>query len=75
MSRQERTDRINKFDHIGICVTDFARSKDFYGKALRPLSISLMSEFSAAQSGKHAHAGFVLDPNGNNVEALCHGPE
>ena len=46
------------FDHIGICVTDFERSKDFYAKAIAHLSISLMSEISAAQSGAHAHAGF-----------------
>jgi catechol 2,3-dioxygenase-like lactoylglutathione lyase family enzyme len=49
------------FDHIGISVTDFSRSKDFYKKALTPLSIFLVLEISAAQSGKHAHAGFGKD--------------
>ena len=126
-------------DHIGISVMDFARSKAFYEKALAPLSISLMKELSAAQSGAHAHAGFgsdgkpffwiatgsrasgplhiafgaprrsdveafyraamdaggtdngspgprpqyhanyfgafVLDPDGNNIEAVCHNPK
>jgi catechol 2,3-dioxygenase-like lactoylglutathione lyase family enzyme len=126
-------------DHIGISVIDFARSKAFYEKALAPLSIALMKEVSAAQSGANAHAGFgsdgkpffwigtgmrtsgplhfafvaarrsgveefyraavaaggtdngspgprpqyhsnyfgafVLDPDGNNVEAVCHKPK
>src|ERR1700680_4311424 len=48
-------------DHIGISVMDFARSKAFYEKALATLSISLMKEVSAAQSGAHAHAGFGSD--------------
>lgn len=32
-------------DHIGINVTDSARSKAFYAKALEPLGISLVMEF------------------------------
>jgi catechol 2,3-dioxygenase-like lactoylglutathione lyase family enzyme len=126
-------------DHIGVNVMDFARSKAFYEKALAPLSIALLKEISAAQSGANAHAGFgsdgkpffwigtgirasgplhiafvtprrsdveafhraamaaggtdngspgprpqyhanyfgafVLDPDGNNVEAVCHNPQ
>ena len=48
-------------DHIGISVADFERSKAFYSKALAPLSIALMMEVSAAQSGASAHAGFGND--------------
>jgi catechol 2,3-dioxygenase-like lactoylglutathione lyase family enzyme len=48
-------------DHVGISVTDFERSKDFYLEALAPLSIVLLSEISAAQSGTHAYAGFGKD--------------
>jgi len=126
-------------DHIGISVADFERSKVFYTKSLAPLSIALMKDVSAAQTGASAHAGFgkdgkpffwigtgnhasghlhiafiaprrsdveafyraaidaggtdngspsprpqyhpsyfgafVLDPDGNNVEAVCHKPE
>ena len=117
----------------------FERSRVFYTKALAPLSIALVMEVSAAQSGAGAHAGFgkdgkpffwigtgarssgrvhiafvaprrfdveafyraamnaggtdhgspgprpqyhpsyfgafVLDPDGNNIEAVCHKPE
>jgi hypothetical protein len=32
-------------DHIGINVTDYARSKGFYEKALAPLGIKVMMEY------------------------------
>ena len=35
-------------DHIGINVTDSARSKEFYARALAPLGISLAMEFGSA---------------------------
>jgi catechol 2,3-dioxygenase-like lactoylglutathione lyase family enzyme len=121
-------------DHLGIAVTDYARSKLFYEKALAPLGVTLLMEFAeaAAAFGKpeaerpsffleaegepvrgrlhvafradsraqvdafHAAAleaggrdngapglrwyhpnygGYVLDPDGNNIEAVCHRPE
>ncbi len=121
-------------DHVGIEVSDLARSKAFYEGALEPLGIGLLMEFEGAAgfgketehgpkpffwigardrpavSGAHVafgartpelvdafhaaalaaggtdngapgprpiyHPGyygaFVLDPDGNNVEAVCH---
>ena len=41
-------------DHIGINVTDYARSKAFYEKALAPLGITLVMEYGKA-------AGFGRD--------------
>jgi catechol 2,3-dioxygenase-like lactoylglutathione lyase family enzyme len=126
-------------DHIGFPVSDYARSKAFYAKALAPLDYVLVmeigaehtqSEAPAAGFGKdgkpdfwiggegglrgvlhvaivakdraavdafhraamsagakdnggpglrpHYHknyyAAFVLDPDGHNVEAVCHAP-
>ncbi len=125
-------------DHIGYAVADINRSKRFYSAALAPLSITLIMEVTAEQTGKDAHMGFgangkpffwigtgpeqggpvhvaftastraqvdafyraamgaggrdngapgvrahyhpnyygafVLDPDGNNVEAVCHAP-
>ncbi len=46
------------FDHIGISVADFARSKGFYEAALKPLGLSLVMEISAEDTGADAHAGF-----------------
>ncbi len=46
------------FDHIGISVADFARSRAFYQAALKPLGLSLVMEVSAEETGADAHAGF-----------------
>lgn len=126
-------------DHVGFPVSDFARAKAFYLKALAPLDITLQMELTAAETGGSAHAGFgrdgkpffwigdggvpsqsthvafqtrsrtavdafyraaiaaggkdngapglrphyhanyygafVRDPDGNNIEAVCHAPE
>jgi catechol 2,3-dioxygenase-like lactoylglutathione lyase family enzyme len=124
-------------DHIGIGVSDFARAKAFYDKALAPLGIGVVMEVTAEQTGDHPAAGFgsqgkpyfwfgvgdvarahvaftakdrasvdafykaamaagaadngapglrphyhanyygafVLDPDGHNIEAVCHLPE
>ncbi len=120
-------------DHVGFAVADYQRSRAFYEKALSPLGLTLIKEFSGAaagfgRSGKpsffieahgepvrgrlhialsaetrsqvdafHAAAieaggidngapgvraiyhadyygGYVLDPDGNNIEAVCHKP-
>ena len=124
-------------DHIGLAVTDFAKSKDWYAKALAPIGYTVMMEFPAEQAGGQPAAGlgdvkpdlwlagggptqphthiafavksrslvdafykaalaaggrdngppgirahyhpnyygaFVLDPDGHNVEVVCHYP-
>lgn len=125
-------------DHVGVAISDFARSRAFYKAALAPLGIDLIVEFTAAETGAGAQAGFgtpgklffwigdgktppgavhiafsaagrptvdafhaaamavgardngapglrphyhadyygafVLDPDGNNIEAVCHKP-
>jgi len=122
-----------RIDHIGLDVTDFARSKAFYEQALEPLGLKILMEPVPGVSGFggdfpffwigqrdlgpttgahvaftakdramvdafHAaalaaggsdnggpgmrevyhpsyYAAFVLDPDGNNVEAVTHKPE
>ena len=119
-------------DHVGFTVSDYERSKAFYGRALAPLGITLLMEpapgvggfgrggkpffwldtrrpaasslhvafavdgrdavdsFHAAalEAGgidngapgvraiyhPHYYGAYVLDPDGNNVEAVSHGP-
>jgi catechol 2,3-dioxygenase-like lactoylglutathione lyase family enzyme len=117
-------------DHIGIEITDLARSKAFYTAALAPLSYELIMEWQTfagfgekkkpdfwigvgspdkkihvafraptrkivdafyaaaiAAGGKdngapgvrphyheHYYGAFVLDPDGHNIEAVCHEP-
>jgi len=48
-------------DHLGVTVADFARSRAFYKKALAPLSITLIKELSAADTGAQAHTGYGID--------------
>ena len=122
-------------DHVGINVSDYERSRDFYAKALAPLGYELLMEpipgiggFGSPEDRKpffwigtredanravHVafavdrhelvdafheaalaaggtdnggpgireiyhpgyYAAFVRDPDGNNIEAVCHRPE
>ena len=123
-------------DHVGFAVADYTRSRAFYEKALAPLGMTLLMEFSGAAAGfgrddggrpsffieaygepvrgrlhialraqdraevdafhaaaieaggtdngapgprpvYHAHyyGAYVLDPDGNNIEAVYHQPE
>jgi catechol 2,3-dioxygenase-like lactoylglutathione lyase family enzyme len=124
-------------DHIGLAVSDFTKSKEWYAKALAPIGYKVMMEFPAEQAGGQPAAGlgdtkpdlwlagggptqphthlafvvksraavdafykaalaaggrdngppgirahyhpnyygaFVLDPDGHNVEVVCHAP-
>jgi catechol 2,3-dioxygenase-like lactoylglutathione lyase family enzyme len=45
-------------DHVGISVANLEKSRTFYLAALRPLSLSLVMEVTAEQTGGAAHAGF-----------------
>jgi catechol 2,3-dioxygenase-like lactoylglutathione lyase family enzyme len=45
-------------DHIGMPVSDLARSTEFYLKALAPLGIAIVMEVSAEASGHGAAVGF-----------------
>ncbi|MGH6948358.1 MAG: VOC family protein [Kiloniellales bacterium] len=45
-------------DHVGFFVSDYARAKAFYEKALAPLGYGLVMEVTAEQTGGEVHAGF-----------------
>ena len=45
-------------DHLGLAVRDVERAKAFYVKALEPLSIGIIIELTAVQTGGDAHVGF-----------------
>ena len=46
-------------DHVGFSVSDYARSKAFYERALAPLGYGLIMEATAEQTGSgHPAAGF-----------------
>ena len=127
-------------DHVGLAVSGYERSREFYRSVLAPLGGELVMEVTAEQTGDSSHAGFgmhgrptfwigtsqnahsgsvhvaftapdrdavrafhrlaleagatdngapglrphyhehyygafVLDPDGHNIEAVCHSPE
>ncbi|WP_243039629.1 VOC family protein [Dyella sedimenti] len=47
-------------DHVGLQVSGYARSREFYGKVLVPLGGTLVMEVTAAQTGDGDHAGFGI---------------
>lgn len=49
-------------DHTGVGVSDFAKSKEFYTKALAPLGYKMLMEVTAEMTGSNAFAGFGEPP-------------
>ena len=49
-------------DHTGVLVSDFARSKEFYRRALAPIGYRILAEFPAAMTGSTDVAGFGVPP-------------
>ena len=49
-------------DHTGLTVSDFAKSKTFYSRALAPIGYELIMELSAAVTGRSDVAGFGVPP-------------
>lgn len=45
-------------DHIGLRVTDIAKAKAFYDKALAPIGVSMVMEVTAEQTGNTPVYGF-----------------
>ena len=45
-------------DHLGLVVSDYERSKDFYLHALKPLGIAIIMEVTGEQTGGEAATGF-----------------
>src|SRR5215831_19008726 len=58
-------------DHVGFAVADYARSKAFYEKALAPLGMKLLMEFSGAAAGFGRDDGrrpsFFIEAHGEPV--------
>ena len=63
MTRKELQRGRRLIAHIGRVVKDIAASKRFHVAVLQALNISLPG-----------YAAFVIDADGNNIEAVFHGP-
>ncbi|MEY2758649.1 MAG: hypothetical protein RIR33_2427 [Pseudomonadota bacterium] len=62
-------------DHTGINVSDYAKAKAFYAAALRAGGRDNGGPGLRPHYHAHYYGAFVLDPDGNNIEAVCHEPE
>ncbi len=50
-----------EIDHIGVSVNDYEKAKAFYAAACAPLRMSILMEFSAAETGNEPVAGLGAD--------------
>lgn len=62
-------------DHIGLRVTDYERSKAFYEAALAAGGRNNGPPDLREIYHPTYYGAFVLDPDGHNIEAVCHRPE
>ena len=58
-------------DHVGFPVSDYARSKAFYEKALAPLGYSLVMEVTQEQNDGAPAGGFGADLHHEAVAERC----
>ncbi len=59
-------------DHLGINCSDLARSAAFYDAAVARGAEVLHEPRHRPEYHDHYYGAFVRDPDGNNVEAVCH---
>src|SRR5436189_5754540 len=63
-------------DHVGFAVADYQRSKVFYERALAPLGMTLLMEFSGAAAGFGKADGgrqsFFIEAHGEPVRGRLH---
>ncbi|HWV04834.1 hypothetical protein [Ralstonia sp.] len=66
-------------DHTGVVVSDFEASKRFYEQAFYAAAMAAGGTDNGTP-GVRAHyhpnyyGAFVRDPDGHNIEAVCHAP-
>ena len=57
-------------DHVGLAVSDYEASKGFYEAAFGPISNG--EPGLRPLYHENYYGSYALDPDGNNVEAVCH---
>ncbi|HEY8769735.1 MAG TPA: hypothetical protein VIM03_04280 [Thermoleophilaceae bacterium] len=59
-------------DHLKLFASDFERSRAFYERALEAGGEDNGAPGERPQYHPGYYGAFVHDPDGNNVEAVCH---
>ena len=62
-------------DHVGVSVSDFAVSRRFYAAAMAAGGRDNGGPGLRPHHHPNYYAAFVLDPDGNNIEAVRHYTE
>ena len=62
-------------DHLSIQCADMERSAAFYDAAVAQGAEVLHAPRMWPEYHPNYYGGFVRDPDGNNIEAVCHTPE
>lgn len=61
--------------HLAFTAADRAQVQAFHAAALAAGARDNGGPGIRAQYGPHYYAAFVIDPDGHNLEAVCHGAE
>ena len=61
--------------HIAFAAADRASVRAFYDAAIAAGAEALHEPRTWPEYHPHYYGAFVRDPDGNNVEAVCHAPE
>ncbi len=61
--------------HVAFTAPDRATVRAFFDAAVSAGAEVLHEPRLWPEYHEHYYGGFVRDPDGNNVEAVCHGPE
>ncbi len=63
-----------KLDHLNLYVADVNKSRAFYESFLPPSGLPVNRDFGevAVGFGDRNYAAFVRDPDGHNLEFVCH---
>ena len=67
-------DRVTTGAHIAFPAPDDASVERWYAQAIRNGGTDNGAPGLRPEYSGRYYAAFVLDPDGNNVEAVCHGP-
>ena len=62
-------------DHVKIPVKDYEEGRKFYDTAIAAGASDNGAPGVRSEIHPNYYAAFVHDPNGHNIEAVCHAPE
>ena len=68
------TDKVHASSHVAFRAEKRSTVKDFYQAALATGGRDNGAPGVRAHYHEHYFGGFVLDPDGHNIEAVCHVP-